>query len=73
MIGIYQDEWRVIIMAKDFRFEVIHKEKSERLESWIIKDNETGALYYQTYVYGRGIALTALNGANGKPLIEKDE
>ena len=37
----------------------------------ILKDQETGVLYY--CVQGGGIAMTPLLGADGKPVIDKSE
>jgi len=44
-------------------------------EHWILKDNETGVLYYMVNTSGQnaGVGLTPLLGADGKPIVEPVE
>ena len=56
------------------RFLIIHKEEKKNkgdspLESRIIKDNETGALYYQATI-GSSRMITPLIGPDGKYMVE---
>ena len=63
------------IMTNHERFTVIHKSwtQSSRGEHTILKDNDTGVLYYlvDTTMSGGGPALTPLLNADGKPIVDK--
>ncbi len=55
-------------MPKDKRFEIIHKESTLTVTTYIIRDADTGANYiYHGSGYGGG--LTPLLGKDGKPVI----
>lgn len=57
------------------RFSVIHSNRSQLVigEHIIVKDNETGVLYYMidASMSAGGIALTPLLDVDGKPVVDK--
>jgi len=56
------------------RFTAIHMNRPHNAEGdhIIMKDNDTGVLYYMVHTYSRdSVALTPLLDADGKPIIDK--
>jgi len=53
------------------RFTMIHENDVGSGEHSIIKDNETGMLYYMVESGRGGLGLTPLLDADGKPIIDK--
>ena len=54
------------------RFKEVSFDLHEFVTHHVIKDSETGVLYYMANS-SRGVGLTPLLGANGKPIIEEVE
>ena len=59
---------------KEDRFEIIHREGSNMSNnSKIIKDTQTGVLYFYHSYGGYAGGLTPLIDKDGKPLIDKND